>query len=321
MDLLSRLPNEVWCEIFTLIGDVTDLIRIQSVSQGWRTLMWSAITELDLSPINNVLDAKILYNILARTSSLRKLDLTGCLVTDAGLAALHFVPNLTSLVLAFCEEFTINGLSHVSTLSRLEELDCNNLAGLKVGGMSPPAELFLSLLVAQQSTLKRLNLCGASMTRFKVLQKFTALNTLSLYDVGLAVVGERNRFLDLTVLTRLDTLELSNMRADLISNDELLELTSKLTNLRHLGVAHNHNLTGKGLANMHCLHNLELLNIMGAWDMQTHVVIAHLRNCTNLKTLVWTCNSSNPVDDVKDVKAAFTQPVDVITRGEFMYVM
>ncbi len=283
--------------------------------------MWSAIVELDLSPINHVLDEKILYNILTRTASLRKLDLTGCLVSDAGLAALHFVPNLTSLVLAFCEEFTIKGLAHISTLSRLEELDCNNLAGLKEGGMTSTTEHLLSLLVAQQSTLKRLNLCGASMASLRMLQKFTALTTLSLYEVGLSQVGEKNRFLALTALTRLDTLELSNMRAELISNYELLELTSKLTNLRHLGLARNHYLTSDALANMHCLPNLELINIMGTWDMNTRAIIEHLRNCTNLKTLVWTCDSQNPIDDVKEVKAAFSQSVDVITRGEFMYVM
>jgi Leucine-rich repeat (LRR) protein len=299
--------------------------RIQSVSQGWRTLMWNAITELDLSPINHVLDEKILRTVLARTVSLRKLDLTGCSVPDAGLSALRLVPNLTSLVLAFCEEFTMQGLVYVSTLSRLEELDCNNLGELRktTGQLDSVVERFLGVLDAQKSTLKRLNLCGAYMQGLRCLEKFTALTTLSLYDVTLQepIVDDPSPFLALAKLTRLDTLELSNMRRQVISNYELLELSFTLTNLKHLGIARNSSLSSDGLANMHYLNKLEVINIMGAWDMQTHTITAHLRNCTNLKTLVWTCGSANPVGDVKDVKAAFSQPVDVITRGEFMYVM
>lgn len=294
------------------------------MSQGWRTIVWNAITELDLSPINHVLDEEILQTILSRTVSLRKLDLTGCSVADAGLSALRLVPNLTSLVLAFCEEFTMHGLVHVSTLTRLEELDCNNLAELRsLTDQDSPAERLLGVLDAQKSTLKRLNLCGAHMRHLGALKKFTALTTLSLYDVLLRADKEdyATPFLDLQELTRLDTLELSNMREVVISGHELLELSSTLTNLKHLGLARNSFLSSDALANMHFLHKLEVINIMGAWDMPTHAIISHLRNCSHLKTLVWTCGSSNPVDDVKDVKSAFVQPVDVITRGEFMYVM
>jgi len=282
--------------------------------------MWSAITELDLSPINHVLDAKILYNVLERTVSLRKLDLTGSVIEDEGLTTLRLVPNITSLTLAFCEEFSIKGLSHISSLTRLEELDCNNLAGFR-NTRSILANQILQLLVPQRNTLKRLNLCGAFLRSLKDIKKFTALTSLSLYECRL-ITEELMPFLELTTLTNLDTLELSNMgHPRFISNQELLVLSSTLTNLRHLGVGRSHQLTSDGLANLRYLPKLELINIMSTWGMQSHAIIPHLRHCTQLKTLVWTCDSTNPVDDVQEVRASFSQIVDVITRGEFMYVM
>jgi tetratricopeptide (TPR) repeat protein len=66
---------------------------------------------------------------LAALKQLILVDLTGCPVTDEGLACLQYLPGLRRLYLENCVEITDRGLGHLRALPRLEGLD---LAGCLV---------------------------------------------------------------------------------------------------------------------------------------------------------------------------------------------
>jgi tetratricopeptide (TPR) repeat protein len=72
--------------------------------------------------------AKAVANLSALTQ-LEHLDLTGCSVTDAGLAQLRLLPNLRGLCLSNCRKITDQGLAHLGVLTRLNKLA---LAGCSV---------------------------------------------------------------------------------------------------------------------------------------------------------------------------------------------
>ncbi len=267
--------------------------------------------------------------------------MTGCTrLSDDGLAALQLVPKLTSLTLAFCSNFTSEGLAHISSLSQLEELDCNGL--FQVWKHFAAEQDLLPHLKLQRGTLKQFNLSGALIHEMERIVQFSNLTSLNLRGCPFLNEGV-SPYLPLKKLTSLRALDLSHMSARTLSNKALLELSIALTNLQQLVLEKQCSLESDGFANISCLQHLELINIMGIRGLNTSEVVAHLRHCTNLKTLMITPkpklhtlrpntppssdgnnlltasriedeSSTKAVDDFKEIKAAFVQDICIVTK-------
>lgn len=254
--------------------------------------------------MKHALDGRNISSILTRTQGLRKLDLTGCELSEKSLAALQMVSNLTSLTLASCTNVPYEHLHYISSLSRLKELDCNEL--FRSSSRFDAQRYLLRTLEFQRINLETLKLSGATL--HFIDNRFSNLTSLDLDDCPLLNESPRP-YLSLIELTKLQSLNLSKMRAREMSNEELLQLSIHLTHLRRLGLAEQSRLKSNAFANMSCLQQLEWIDIAGIQGLVNDELIAHLRHCTNLKTLSLSSGSQ-----VESIKRSFVQDVCFIQK-------
>ena len=172
--------------------------------------------------------------VISSAKQLRKLDLYGTNISDAGLVHVSKLGNLDSLNLGFCHRLTNESVDSIVKLKRLKYLNlgfCRRISDAaleRLGALTELETLNLSLTSVGDNSLKQISM----------LKKLDALDL-----DGTAITNEGLK--PLTTLPRLRSLRLIGTPI----SDNAIEHLSKLNKLRHLYVKDT-NLTLRGLTEL-----------------------------------------------------------------------
>ena len=216
-------------------------------------------------------DAHMRY--LSGNTSLTKLTLHGCPVTDVGMIHLANLTNLEELhfIRRFGQRITEKGLAHLSKLPKFKRLE--NIK--KVNAIK-----YLTLLTHLEYLNFNIEPGEDEDQVLALLGKFKSLKSLK-------VEGASDKVLALSVqFKELESLELEGDRI----TDAGLEHLAKLTSLRELRLKAN-TITNVGLSHLVKLKSLEVLHLEG--DHITDAGMAHIARITNL----WQLSLDGPLTD------------------------
>lgn len=257
IDLRSLLEPLTWSE--------TDFLRGVRQTRGLTSLVFGANTLTTAGA-----------RAIASLHSLRSMELLESRISDMCLRQWSELTSLTSLSLRACVDVTDHGLSVVSCLRALEDVDfgaCHRLGDETLAAL------------ATLPRLKKLDLASCdnfTVRGLKLLRGASALRTLLL-----AACWQINDEALITLTDCLPMLEcLSLFEAGEAASDVGLCYLSKLTNLSKLDIGYavwGH--TSQGLAHLISrLPNLVMLNIGGAEGVTDQVVdeLANLKHLTSL---------------------------------------
>ncbi len=230
------------------------------------------VIHLDFSSRTDIEDVDLIA-LLNKNRYIKFLNLDGCAkITNAGLAPLKGLTQLTSLNLYDCCRLTNAGLEHLKGLTQLTSLDLTNCSDLSDAGLEHLAGLTqltsLNLYYCSQLT-------DASLQHLKALIQLTSLNLREWYqltDAGLQHLA------GLTQLTSLNLYECYQL------TDAGLEHLADLTQLKSLDLYECSQLTDEGLRYLKGLTQLTTLNLSGC-DQITDAGLRYLEGLSQLKTL------------------------------------
>eukprot|EP00731_Ephydatia_muelleri_P003564 Em0001g3564a len=118
--------------------NLTNCIKISDVTLLRMTQCNQKLTYINLCYCEHISDAGV--DLLAHLPSLVSLDITGCNVSDMGVASLKNNPHFLHLVVAEVTEVTDNGLQKMlSTLDQLESLDISDCEAVTDTGLQSVA--------------------------------------------------------------------------------------------------------------------------------------------------------------------------------------
>jgi hypothetical protein len=221
---------------------------------------------------------------LHRLTSLQDLWLSHDEVADSDLAPLERLTTLQVLGLPGTP-ITDAALPHIQKLVELRELD---LGQTRVTDAGLPALKSLGRLI-------KLDLCDTRITDKGAvhLAEMVSLKDLFLANTGVTDVGVSH----LSRLTQLTWLDLEGTGV----SDAGLAHLAKLARLQHLHLANMPQVTGKGIAQLRSLPDLESLSLDGKQFAEAGV--ESLRQLKNLKTLSLS-NMQLSEADLDDIKQA-----------------
>lgn len=231
----------------------------------------SCLRVLDLTRCANMDDTQLAH-LMPHCRALEHLTLTGCDVTDFGLASVVGMP-LKRLELNACAEVTDVGLEMLSslagTLEYLDLTDCvkvtcargtrgvshlTKLEWLGLGGTNVADDGMQS--IAPLTNLWFLDLGDCSeVTDLMPLSGLTALQVLFLYNTSVQDDG-------LEVVRNMSDLREVNLSGCPDVSDAALLHFSNLNDLEHLSMSQC-NVTDAGLLSICCLECLEILDLSG----------------------------------------------------------
>ncbi|MEO2020164.1 MAG: hypothetical protein ABGZ53_38020 [Fuerstiella sp.] len=173
-------------------------------------------------------------------------ELFGLKISDDGLQPFSNLPALRRLCLQNCGNITGTGLSSLSTLSELRELDLRGTV------LSEDGMLELGHLV--QLELLLLDAVNTTDKGLAQVAGITALKTFGFTDAPVTDDGLAH----LASLQRLEELNISECKQ--ITNDGLLHL-AKLKSLKRLSLMECPMLTGDGMVHFEAMTGLEMLSV------------------------------------------------------------
>lgn len=142
----GREPSADWQEFdrgpgfFNFPPDTEVCIRLRNINDAVLEDLvkelsgCTAITYLHLAENRNITDAGLAY--LKALPQLTRLDLGSCALTDTGLAHLKALTNLKILGLSYCNRITDAGLKHLRALPGLQKLDLQGCVKVTHGGVA-----------------------------------------------------------------------------------------------------------------------------------------------------------------------------------------
>ncbi len=251
---------------------------------------------LDFRFQTNIQDEYLIY-LLNKNPYIRLLNLENCKsITDAGLAPLKGLNQLTSLNLGRCDKLTDAGLQHLRGLTQLTSLSLNGCKQLTDAGLQHLAHLtqLTSLNLSCYDIYDSYNsqLTDTGLRHLAGLTQLTSLNLGScdkLTDAGLQ---------HLAGLSQLTLLDLS--RCDKLTDAGLQHLAG-LSQLTSLGLHGCTQLRDGGLQHLAGLTQLTSLNLNGCKQLRD-AGLQHLAGITQLTLLqLYSCKqlTSNAKEHLK----------------------
>jgi F-box/leucine-rich repeat protein 14 len=280
---INKLPYELLEEIFKRVKDAPILANCAEVCRLWHSLVWSRLSQLDVSPFQGgrraliPIDNRRLLLLVTHCPRLTKLNLTRCLdISDEGVAYLTNLPSLRQLSLRECKKVTDAGTVHLAKLTLLEELDLSDVMDLTDKGLECLTHL---------TRLIRLYL--------HFLERITNVSTGYL-----------------KCLTRLNTLDLSYCKA---ITDEGLKNLQGLTQLTHLDLSGDNRIQKEGWQHLSNLTNIRKLGLEGTIINSNVLHFYLLRFLTRLTCLEdLRFGFCEPLSD--DFCQIFSQQLSTVTR-------
>ncbi len=233
---LTLFPEEILQEMIGFLGQggLKDLKNLLLANKSFYQIIASARLYLDLSPYGNKITDEMLAQIIELFPNVVSLNLSGCEeITDAGLAHLKELTQLTDLNLVWCHLITDAGLAHLARLTQLTSLNLFGCALITDAGLAHLARL---------TQLTDLNLVWCHL----------------ITDAGLA---------HLAGLAQLTSLNLSDCA--LITDAGLAHLAG-LAQLTYLDLSDCALITDAGLAHLKELTQLTLLDLLGCEKVTPH---------------------------------------------------
>lgn len=206
---------------------------------------------------------------------LRRLGISAARVTDAGMAYLARLTNLTALVLHPRSGVTDAGMAHLARLPRLQTLQLS-WVGITDRGVEHLSNLPDLRTLSLVSTVPRSpNFTGITDRACEHLRALIRLESLTLMNADISSAGLAH-LADLTNLTNL------NLSANPRITDDGMEHLARLPRLAVLRLFST-GVSDGGLAHLGRLTSLEVLNLSGTEI--TDAGLAHLKGLVRLRSL------------------------------------
>lgn len=199
--------------------------------------IFSSITELEITSFDNFEDIKYVYTL----SKLKKLDITGCAISDGDLIGISNLINLKKLNLTSCINLT--DFSEIFQLSSLTLLNLSHWVGLSDDALSQISNLTnLEIL-----DLSNCNILDIGLVEIFKLVKLKSLNFSALFNI--------ENFTGISNLIELEVLNVSFCNL----NDDFYQEILKLKKIVYINSVFSENNLGnnRNLARSFFYHMLE----------------------------------------------------------------
>jgi len=212
---------------------------------GLKSLSAECVTSLTSVILSNLPATDKGMSCLAAMSNCDDVELFGLKISDEGLEVLSNLGALRRLSLRQCENVDGTGLSHLTKLAELRELDLRGTvlteAGMRELGRLTQLE---GIILDEENTT------DAGLSE---IAKISGLRILSFDDVRVTDDGLAH----LASLPHLEELSISQCQ---ITDNGLVHL-AKLKTLRRLSINECHKISGEGMAHLESMTGLEMLSV------------------------------------------------------------
>ena len=251
------------------------------------------IQNLRLEDCSDVTTLSLTY--LGNLSSLRRLHVNSCDITDYDISKLTQLPQLGDLSIVLCPKITETSLKHVSriiTLQRFQYCEYGlqppngftnlaNLTKLKtldIGGCLIRKDELL-YVIRSLTSLNILNIGGTEITNADLSH---ILNIVSLTRLGLAGCGITDEKID--ILHHLKSLKVLDLSWHEDITDVGMSYISKITSLRSLSLRFCNKITDDGISYLRLLPFLEVLDV-SVCELLTDLTLITFRSFPSLKVV------------------------------------
>lgn len=257
----------------------------------------SSLRQLDLRCNHDMVNDQLSY--LSNLTQLERLFLP-CEITDSGLSHLTSLQNLDEIDVSYIR-FNNDGLKYLSQLPKLTTLTLfssrirdesfkhiSNIQTLTCLGISLCKKITDAGIKHLESltNLDCLMMASMNITQFNFLSNLTNLKILDMHD--LPELQDYSSFEILSSLTNLERLDLDQN----FLNDDDLKFLPSLSNLNWLGLSHSL-ITDNGLQNLSQLTDLSKLSLTNCNNI-TGSGLYHIQNLQNLRNLLLKSNICLP---------------------------